>query len=169
MQQSSCTASVSLLERVLLQLLCGPTLTRPRRSPRQSDRVSERKRQGYRAMPYFKTSTEWFEQSSLLLKARPSSVRPNSSSANPTSSDRTHRLVSHLSTRSSHPLPPRSSSARSTPPNKQPSLRQQPAPLLHSQLRNLTSRPRPSPSRHTMPSRAHACSMRQLRLPKWAV
>jgi hypothetical protein len=29
-------------------------------------------------MPYFKTSTEWFEQSSLLLKARPSSVRLNS-------------------------------------------------------------------------------------------
>jgi hypothetical protein len=30
-------------------------------------------------MPYFKTSTEWFEQSSLLLKARPSSVRHNAS------------------------------------------------------------------------------------------
>lgn len=26
-------------------------------------------------MPYFKTSTEWFEQSSLLLKARPTTVR----------------------------------------------------------------------------------------------
>jgi hypothetical protein len=34
-------------------------------------------RPGYRAMPYFKTSTEWFEQSSLLLKARPASVRHN--------------------------------------------------------------------------------------------
>jgi hypothetical protein len=28
-------------------------------------------------MPYFQTSTEWFEQSSLLLKARPASVRHN--------------------------------------------------------------------------------------------
>ena len=26
------------------------------------------------AMPYFKTSNEWYEQSSLLLKARPTSV-----------------------------------------------------------------------------------------------
>lgn len=26
-------------------------------------------------MPYFKTSAEWYEQSSLLLKARPTSVR----------------------------------------------------------------------------------------------
>jgi hypothetical protein len=30
-------------------------------------------------MPYLKTSTEWFEQSSLLLKARPTSVRRPSS------------------------------------------------------------------------------------------
>lgn len=66
----------------------GPTLAPvglggpPRRAPEcQSASVRARaERQGYRAMPYFKTSTEWFEQSSLLLKARPASVRHNASS-----------------------------------------------------------------------------------------
>jgi hypothetical protein len=65
----------------------GPTPTPaglggpPRHAPEcQSARVRARAdRPGYRAMPYFKTSTEWFEQSSLLLKARPASVRHNAS------------------------------------------------------------------------------------------
>lgn len=57
----------------------GPTFI-PAKSWRRTPPITDHSRSAepqstpHYTMPYLKTSTEWYEQSSLLLKARPTSV-----------------------------------------------------------------------------------------------